>query len=55
MFSYGHQAFLTETFLVRGLKAVGLDHADVLVLGYRYPMLPTSLAPMSRSGRWACW
>jgi aryl-alcohol dehydrogenase-like predicted oxidoreductase len=34
MFSYAHQAFLTETFLVRGLKAVGLERADVLVLGY---------------------
>ena len=34
MFSYAHQAFLTEKLLVRGLKAVGLDHAEVLVLGY---------------------
>jgi aryl-alcohol dehydrogenase-like predicted oxidoreductase len=34
MFSYAHQAFLTETFLVRGLKSVGLDHADVLLLGH---------------------
>ncbi len=34
MFSYAHQAFLTETFLVRGLKAVGLECADVLILGY---------------------
>ncbi len=34
MFSYAHQAFLTETFLARGLRSVGLDHADVLLLGY---------------------
>ena len=34
MFSYAHQAFLTEKMLVRGLRAVGLDHAEVLVLGY---------------------
>ncbi len=34
MFSYAHQPFLTETFFVRGLKAVGLDRADVLLLGY---------------------
>jgi predicted aldo/keto reductase-like oxidoreductase len=34
LFSYAHQAFLTEKFLVRGLRAVGLDHAEVLVLGY---------------------
>jgi len=34
MFSYAHQAFLTETFLVRGLRAVGLERADVLILGY---------------------
>jgi aryl-alcohol dehydrogenase-like predicted oxidoreductase len=34
MFSYAHQAYVTEKFLVRGLKAVGLDHGEVLVLGY---------------------
>ena len=34
MFTYAHQTFLTETFLVRGLRAVGLERADVLVLGY---------------------
>jgi len=34
MFSYAHQAFLTERFLMKGLKTVGLDRADVLVLGY---------------------
>jgi aryl-alcohol dehydrogenase-like predicted oxidoreductase len=34
MFSYAHLAFLTEKLLVRGLQAVGLERADVLVLGY---------------------
>jgi predicted aldo/keto reductase-like oxidoreductase len=34
MFSYAHQAFLTETFLVRGLRSVRLERADVLLLGY---------------------
>ncbi len=39
MFSYAHQSFLTEHFLVKGLKAAGLDYADVLILGgfYRPP------------------
>ena len=32
--SYAHSAFLTETFLLRGLKKLGTDHADVLLLGY---------------------
>jgi aryl-alcohol dehydrogenase-like predicted oxidoreductase len=34
MFSYAHQSFLTEHFLVRGLKAAGLDYADALILGH---------------------
>jgi aryl-alcohol dehydrogenase-like predicted oxidoreductase len=34
MFSYAHQPFVTERLFARGLKALGLDHADVLVLGY---------------------
>jgi aryl-alcohol dehydrogenase-like predicted oxidoreductase len=34
MFSYAHQAFLTETLLVRGLRDLGIERADVLVLGY---------------------
>ncbi len=34
MFSYAHRAFLTERFFVRGLKALGLERADVLLLGY---------------------
>jgi predicted aldo/keto reductase-like oxidoreductase len=34
MFSYAHQAFLTEKLLVRGLQSIGLERADVLILGY---------------------
>jgi predicted aldo/keto reductase-like oxidoreductase len=33
MFSYAHQAFLTEHFFLKGLKSAGMDYADVLVLG----------------------
>ncbi len=33
-FTYAHSNFLTERLLRRGLKSVGLDHADVLILGY---------------------
>jgi predicted aldo/keto reductase-like oxidoreductase len=33
-FSYAHGNFLTERLLARGLKSAGLDHADVLILGY---------------------
>lgn len=32
--SYAHMAFLTETFLRRGLERLGTDYADVLLLGY---------------------
>jgi hypothetical protein len=34
MLSYAHTAFLTEAFLRRGLKQLGTDYADVLLLGY---------------------
>ncbi len=34
MLSYAHQPWLTEHFLVKGLKAAHLDYADVLLLGY---------------------
>ena len=34
MFSYAHQAFLTEKLFARGLRKVGLERADVLVLGF---------------------
>jgi len=33
-FTYAHNSFMTERMLRRGLKRVGLDHADVLILGY---------------------
>lgn len=33
-FTYAHNNFLTERLLRRGLENAGLDHADVLVLGY---------------------
>lgn len=33
-FSYAHNNFLTERLLARGLRSAGLDHADVLILGY---------------------
>jgi predicted aldo/keto reductase-like oxidoreductase len=39
MFSYAHNAFLTEFFFRRGLKALGIDHADILILGY-FPKRP---------------
>lgn len=32
--SYAHSGFLTEHFLRRGLKKLGTDYADVLLLGY---------------------
>jgi len=41
MFSYAHQSFLTEHFLVKGLKAAGLDYADVLILGF-FPRQPST-------------
>jgi len=33
-FTYAHNNSLTEKLLRRGLKSAGLDHADVLILGY---------------------
>ena len=33
-FTYAHNNFFTERLLRRGLKCAGLDHADVLILGY---------------------
>jgi predicted aldo/keto reductase-like oxidoreductase len=33
-FTYAHNNFVTERMLRRGLKSAGLDHADVLILGY---------------------
>ncbi len=40
MFSYAHQSFLTEHFLLKGLKAANLDYADVLILGF-FPKRPS--------------
>jgi aryl-alcohol dehydrogenase-like predicted oxidoreductase len=40
MFTYAHQPFLTEHFLAKGLKAAGLDYADVLILGF-FPRKPS--------------
>jgi len=34
MFSYAHMPALTEALFVRGLKAIAIERADVLVLGY---------------------
>ena len=39
MVSYAHSAILTDFFFEKGLKAVGLDYADVLLLGY-FPKRP---------------
>ena len=39
MISYAHSSFLTEVFLKRGLKALGIEYSDVLILGY-YPKRP---------------
>jgi len=32
--TYAHNNFFTERLLRRGLKSAGLDHADILILGY---------------------
>lgn len=34
MFTYAHSAFFTEKLLHKGLRAAGLDHTDLLILGY---------------------
>ena len=34
MFTYAHQRKLSEHFFRKGLQSAGLDHADVLILGY---------------------
>ncbi len=38
-FTYAHNNFLTETFLNKGLKVLGTDYLDVLLLGY-YSKMP---------------
>jgi predicted aldo/keto reductase-like oxidoreductase len=40
MLSYAHSAFLTERFFLRGLRDLGIEYADVLILGY-YPRRPS--------------
>ena len=40
MLSYAHSAFLTERFFQRGLRDLGIEYADVLILGY-YPRRPS--------------
>ncbi len=39
MLTYAHNAWLTEQFFIKGLKAAHLDYADVLLLGY-FPRRP---------------
>jgi predicted aldo/keto reductase-like oxidoreductase len=39
MFTYAHNSYLTELFLKRGLRALGIDYADILLLGY-FPKRP---------------
>jgi aryl-alcohol dehydrogenase-like predicted oxidoreductase len=34
MFTYAHSAFFTEKLFHKGLRAAGLSHTDLLVLGY---------------------
>ena len=40
MVSYAHNSFLTEFFIKKGLKSVGVEYADVLILGY-FPKKPS--------------
>jgi aryl-alcohol dehydrogenase-like predicted oxidoreductase len=42
-FTYAHNNFFTEKMLRRGLKSAGLDHADVLILGYFSRRVPPRL------------
>jgi predicted aldo/keto reductase-like oxidoreductase len=42
-FTYAHNNFFTERLLRRGLKSAGLDHADVLILGYFSRSVPRRL------------
>jgi len=39
MLTYAHNAWLTEHFFIKGLRAAGLEYADVLLLGY-FPRRP---------------
>ncbi len=40
MLTYAHNAWLSEQFLVKGLKTANLEYADVLLLGY-FPKRPS--------------
>lgn len=42
-FTYAHGNYFTERMLRRGLKSAGLDHADVLILGYFSRRVPRRL------------
>jgi predicted aldo/keto reductase-like oxidoreductase len=42
-FTYAHSNFFTERMLRRGLKSAGLEHADVLILGYFSRRVPPRL------------
>jgi len=39
MLTYAHNARLTEHFFIKGIKAAGLEYADLLLLGY-FPRRP---------------
>lgn len=39
-FTYAHNPFLTKYFLKKRLKTLGIDHIDVLLLGY-FPKIPS--------------
>jgi len=43
VFTYAHNNYFTERMLRRGLKSAGLDHADVLILGYFSRRVPRRL------------
>jgi predicted aldo/keto reductase-like oxidoreductase len=47
-FTYAHNNFMTEKLLRRGLKSAGLDHADVLILGYFAKRPPRRLVDGAR-------
>lgn len=38
-FTYAHNNYLTKTHLIKGLKGLGIDYVDVLLLGY-FPKRP---------------
>jgi aryl-alcohol dehydrogenase-like predicted oxidoreductase len=39
LYTYAHNAYLTERFLIKGLRELGIEYADVLILGY-HPKRP---------------